>query len=114
MATITDVESPSSKPARMDRVPERPGILIVDDDPLLRMLLNLGLRQHGFRVWQAGGGREAVAVYPQYGALIDLVVLDVRMPDDDGTDTPAALQGGDRGVTVCFLGGGAGAAGPRA
>jgi CheY-like chemotaxis protein len=80
-----------------------PGILIVDDDPLLRMLLNLGLRHHGFRVWQAGGGREAVAMYRQYGALIHLVLLDVRMPDLDGRHTLAALREVERGVRVCFL-----------
>jgi CheY-like chemotaxis protein len=80
-----------------------PGILVVDDDPLLRMLLNLGLRHHGFRVWQAGGGREAVAVYRQHGALIDLVLLDVRMPDLDGPHTLTALQEVKRSVRVCFL-----------
>jgi CheY-like chemotaxis protein len=80
-----------------------PGILIVDDDPLLRMLLNLGLRHHGFRVWQAGGGREAVAMYRQYGALIHLVLLDVQMPDLDGRHTLAALREVERGVRVCFL-----------
>jgi CheY-like chemotaxis protein len=75
----------------------------VDDDPLLRMLINLGLRHHGFRVWQAAGGREAVAVYRQYGSLIDLVLLDVRMPDLDGPHTLAALQEVEPGVRVCFL-----------
>jgi CheY-like chemotaxis protein len=103
MAPLTDVSSLTRGSSLADGVPERPGILIVDDDPLLRMLLNLGLRHHGFRVWQAGGGREAVAVYRQYGALIDLVLLDLRMPDLDGLHTMAALQEVDRGVRVCFL-----------
>jgi CheY-like chemotaxis protein len=103
MATLTDVGSLGSGNLAPDRTAERPGVLVVDDDPLLRMLLNLGLRHHGFRVWQAGGGREAVAVYRQYGSLIDLVLLDVRMPDLDGPHTLAALQEVERGVRVCFL-----------
>jgi DNA-binding response OmpR family regulator len=103
MAPLTDLDSLPRRRSPADDVPERPGILIVDDDPLLRMLLNLGLRHHGFRVWQAGGGREAVAVYRQYGSLIDLVLLDLRMPDLDGPHTMAALQEVAQAVRVCFL-----------
>jgi CheY-like chemotaxis protein len=103
MAILPDVLAFGNRHPTADSAGERPGILIVDDDPLLRMLLNLGLRHHGFRVWQAGGGREAVAVYRQYSALIDLVLLDVGMPDLDGPHTLAALQEVERGVRVCFL-----------
>jgi CheY-like chemotaxis protein len=103
MTTLTDVASLGGGFPATDGAGDRPGVLIVDDDPLLRMLLNLGLRHHGFRVWQAGGGREAVAVYRQYGALIDLVLLDVRMPDFDGPHTLAALREVACGVRVCFL-----------
>jgi CheY-like chemotaxis protein len=103
MAPLTDVGPLTHEPAQADGVPERPGILIVDDDPLLRMLLNLGLRHHGFHVWQAAGGREAVAVYRQYGSLIDLVLLDLRMPDLDGLQTMAALREIEHSVRVCFL-----------
>jgi DNA-binding response OmpR family regulator len=106
MSTLTDVDSLGSGHPATDSAADRPGVLIVDDDPLLRMLLNLGLRHHGFRVWQAGGGREAVAVYRQYGSLIDLVLLDVRMPDLDGPHTLAALREVACGVRVCFLCGG--------
>jgi CheY-like chemotaxis protein len=113
MATVTDVGSRRSGPSLAGHVPEGLGILIVDDDPLLRMLLNLGLRHHGFRVWQAGGGREAVAVFRQYGAQIDLVLLDLRMPDLDGPHTLAALQEVRGGVRVCFLCGGGEADNPE-
>jgi CheY-like chemotaxis protein len=103
MVSPTEAGSLSGERSWTDDTPEKPGVLIVDDDPLLRMLLNLGLRTHGFRVWQAGGGREAVAVYRQYGPLIDLVLLDARMPDLDGPHTLAALREVAHGVRVCFL-----------
>src|SRR5258707_14159355 len=106
MAPLTDVGSLTRESSLAAGVPERPGILIVDDDPLLRMLLNLGLRHHGFGVWQAAGGREAVAVYRRYGALIDLVLLDVRMPDLDGPHTLTALQEGEPSARACFCSGG--------
>jgi hypothetical protein len=36
-----------------------PGVLVVDDDHLVRMVVQLGLERKGFNVWLAATGREA-------------------------------------------------------
>ena len=86
----------------------RPGILVVDDERLLRDLLKSVLERSGFAVWLADGGRSAVELYQQNQSAISLVLLDVRMPGMDGPQTLAALQRADPGVVCCFMTGHAG------
>jgi two-component system OmpR family response regulator len=57
-------------------------ILLVDDDAELRANVAAYLQQHGLTVLQAGGAAEADTVLA--GGDIDLVVLDVMMPGEDG------------------------------
>jgi CheY-like chemotaxis protein len=69
-----------------------PGILVIDDDFSMRTLLNVGLEYHGFLVWLAADGRQALEIYRKQRTHIDLVLLDVRMPEMDGPSTLVALQ----------------------
>lgn len=85
--------------------PRRAGVLVVDDDALIRSMLNTGLRQHGFDVWVAANGREAVDLYGRHARHIDLVLLDVRMPGLDGPQTLDALEQLDARVRCCFMSG---------
>jgi two-component system OmpR family response regulator len=59
-----------------------PHILIVDDDREIRDLLNRFLVKHGLRVSTARDGIEMSRILD--GAAIDLVVLDLMMPGEDG------------------------------
>ncbi len=59
-----------------------PHILVVDDDREIRDLLARFLANHGLRVSTAADGREMRRVLDQ--SAIDLVVLDLMMPGDDG------------------------------
>ena len=86
----------------------RPGILVVDDDAAVRFLLDVGLQQYGFAVWQAADGQEALEVYQQEHAEIDLVLLDIRMPRLDGPQTLAALLRLNPQIRCCFMTGHAG------
>jgi CheY-like chemotaxis protein len=84
-----------------------PTVLIVDDEPGILRLLAAALAHHGFVVRTAAGGNEAVEVY-QRGS-IDLVLLDVRMPDPwDGPRTLAALRALDPNVRAVFMSGNTG------
>ena len=58
----------------------RPGILVVDDEPVLRNLLQTVLQRKGFTVWLADGGRSALEIYRERQASISVVLMDVRMP----------------------------------
>ena len=65
-------------------------ILIVDDDPDIRKVLSLLLKDSYF-VAEAADGAEAVS-YMQANPDTDLVVLDVMMPRMDGLETCAKLR----------------------
>lgn len=57
-------------------------ILAVDDEPHMRRLLEISLRQAGYRALSAGHGREALELIQQQ--QIDLVVSDLHMPGMSG------------------------------
>jgi two-component system OmpR family response regulator len=59
-----------------------PHILIVDDDREIRDLLSRFLAKHGYRVSVAADGRAMRKVLVD--AAIDLVILDVMLPGEDG------------------------------
>jgi len=60
----------------------QPHMLIVDDDREIRALVGQYLKQHGYRISLAADGREMHAVLDR--SRIDLVVLDVMLPGEDG------------------------------
>jgi DNA-binding response OmpR family regulator len=79
-------------------------ILVVEDDPSIRLGLEDTLTAHGYRVDAVarGGDGAARAIAGRY----DLVVLDVMLPDLDGFEVCRrirASQGAQRGVPVIML-----------
>ncbi|MBL4614912.1 MAG: response regulator [Magnetovibrio sp.] len=73
----------------MDRTPH---ILIVDDDREIRDLLSRFLIKHGLRVSTAADGREMANVL--CGGAIDLIVLDLMLPGEDGLTLTRNLRAG--------------------
>jgi two-component system phosphate regulon response regulator OmpR len=74
----------------MDASPDKPHILVVDDDTRLRELLKSFLSRNGFRVSTASHAAEA---RQRLGALdFDLIVLDVMMPGETGLEFAAELR----------------------
>src|SRR6185503_11420157 len=53
-------------------------VVVVEDDPHIADLVDLYLRQAGYRVYQAGDGEAGLRLVRQHDA--DLVVLDVGLP----------------------------------
>ena len=85
--------------------PRRTGILVVDDEAVIRSLLERVLRSLGFHVWLAQDGFEAVEIYRQQTQSIDLVLLDVRMAGRDGPQTLDELEAINPGLRCCFMSG---------
>jgi signal transduction histidine kinase len=78
-------------------------ILVVDDEPAVRSVLEKMLREFGFQVRTAEGGRAALRIFERDPDAIRAVVLDATMPEMDGRATFAALRGisPDVPVLVC-------------
>lgn len=74
-------------------------ILIVDDDPEIRKPLGTFLIQHGFRTSLAADGREMDAILS--AGRVDLVVLDIMMPGEDGLSICRRLR--DRDIAPVIL-----------
>jgi len=62
--------------------PSPPHILVIDDDPKIRLLLRRCFESEGYRVSEAASGAEALGRLAD-GAF-DLVTLDLSLPDGDG------------------------------
>jgi HAMP domain-containing protein/signal transduction histidine kinase/ActR/RegA family two-component response regulator len=65
-------------------------VLVVDDDPRNAFVLTDVLEMHGMTVVQATDGRKAIAELAAGG--IDLVLMDVMMPQMDGYETTRAIR----------------------
>jgi len=64
-------------------------LLVVDDNPASRYATSHVLRAEGFTVFEAGSGQEALALAAKG---VDLVVLDVNLPDIDGFEVCRQLR----------------------
>ena len=60
-----------------------PKILIVEDDPAVRDILRIALEREGMTVEVAGNGERALKSFRDADTL-DLVILDIELPDIDG------------------------------
>ena len=75
-------------------------ILLVDDDPHLREMLGYALRKEGYEVHEAGDGAAALRSFAEQP--VDLVVLDIMMPELDGLQVCRELRRRSR-VPIVFL-----------
>lgn len=57
----------------------RPTVLLVDDHPSIRLILNAGLKAHGFDVLTAATGEKAMALCEAFDGPIDLLLADVGL-----------------------------------
>jgi nitrogen-specific signal transduction histidine kinase len=79
-----DGEIPDKEEAQDDLPPGNETILLVDDEETILDACGTMLNRMGYTVITARGGREAIAVYQERHADIDMVILDIIMPDING------------------------------
>ena len=80
-------------------------ILLVDDEELIREVSREMLEAVGYNVLSAGSGKEAVNVYKKHQDTIDLVVLDMIMPEMGGGQVYDRLKEINPGVKVLLSSG---------
>ena len=66
-------------------------VLVVDDDPTQRRLIQAVLERDGFAVAHAQSGDEAIQ-HLTSGAAVDVVLLDLVMPGISGQDTLVEMR----------------------
>ena len=81
-----------------DRIPQ---VLVVDDEPNIRELVQVALKFHGCAVTTAVNGKDALR--QAEASKPDLIVLDVMMPDMDGFEVCRRLRAAGNEVPVIFL-----------
>jgi len=75
-------------------------ILVVDDEALVRNVVDRMLTGLGYKVVTADDGRQAAELYQRFHRDIDLVIVDMVMPEMDGRECFHALRKIDPAVRV--------------
>jgi two-component system KDP operon response regulator KdpE len=70
--------------------PDRPVILVIEDDPPIRRFLRASLASRDYEVVEAAAGKEALMLAAQQPP--DLVILDLGLPDMDGLEVIRRLR----------------------
>jgi DNA-binding response OmpR family regulator len=76
-------------------------VLVVDDEPAIRLLCRVNLELEGFRVLEAGTLGAARATLDDHD--VDVVVLDLHVGAEDGFSLADELRDRDEGVKVALL-----------
>lgn len=92
-------EAPVDRPAGGRRV------LLVDDDPLILRTCRKMLEHLRFDVLTSDSGARAIEVFANAGDSVDLVILDVAMPDMNGWELADALRARSPELPVLFTSG---------
>jgi two-component system response regulator AtoC len=90
----------SARAAEPDEAPARK-ILIADDDDAIRQLLATVLEDEGFEIHECKRGSEVLRTVPRLEP--DLMVLDLRMPDNDGIEIMRRLNEQDARVPTLLM-----------
>ncbi len=80
---------------------DRPSLLVVDDDEVLRTRLARALEERGYETWQAGGYDEAMAIARRESP--EMAVVDLRMPGPSGLELLRDLKALDPETRVLVL-----------
>ncbi len=95
-------EAPAAPPIPAEAAPEaraaaieKGTLLIVDDNASNRDMLSRRLERQGFAVVQCSGGQQALDTVRQAGTGIELVLLDIMMPEMDGYQVLEIMKSDD-------------------
>lgn len=80
-------------------------VLLVDDEPVIRQVVQRMLARGGFEVMVAENGKKALNIYKQNMEMIDLVLLDLIMPVMGGRETFRRLREIDPKIRILFTSG---------
>jgi len=107
MPFVQEVEADKDKVA--SEITVRGGsetILLVEDERPVRELVARLLQNHGYKVWQASSGNDALGVWQEHKKEISLLLTDLIMPGNmNGHDLAEKLRAGRPSLKVLFTSG---------
>jgi two-component system cell cycle sensor histidine kinase/response regulator CckA len=80
-------------------------VMVVEDDAAVRMFMQTTLERHGYRVMVAQGPNDALATARAATPAIDLVIVDLVLPEGGGEALAANMQSLRTGVRVLYISG---------
>ena len=83
---------------------DRPTVLVVDDQAGIRSIERRVLEAHGYRVLEAEGAAEAIALLSA-GAPLDLLIADLDMPEVRGDEMVRRIRKTRPGLKVLYVSG---------
>ena len=84
---------------------DKPTVLVVDDDPLVRGIIRDVLQSDGYSVLDARFNSEALVVLRQYQGPIHLMIADVMMPGINGRELAEMLAPSRPTMKVIYVSG---------
>ncbi len=79
-------------------------ILIIDDDPNVRLMLRRMLEHQGYTITEASDGIEGIKRFHEN--KFDLIITDLIMPDKEGIETINELKKEDPAIKIIAMSGG--------
>jgi two-component system response regulator HydG len=79
----------------------KPKILVVDDEPALRIMIEAVLDAEGYEIKQAGDGQAAIAAVEE--RFYDLVIMDIRMPKLGGIEALRKIKEISPGIPIIIM-----------
>jgi len=76
----------------MDNLSTKDTILFVDDEQVILKVCTLMIEELGYKVLQAENGKKATQIFRDKNDVISLVILDMKLPDENGSDTCKKLN----------------------
>ncbi|MGQ0697622.1 MAG: sigma-54-dependent transcriptional regulator [Panacagrimonas sp.] len=76
-------------------------VLVVDDEPNMRRVLEIMLSRRGYKTWSAANGHEAFELLKE--TSVDLVISDLRMPQINGIELLGKLRESGNEVPLIMI-----------
>jgi len=96
---------PEGKDAGISTEPGSETILLVEDQPAVRAFTLAALKGYGYRVIEASGGEEAIAIAGRHPGRIDLLLTDVVLTGMNGKELSERMGRSRPGLKVLFVSG---------
>ena len=78
--------APTNAPDSVGEATPGSHVLVVDDDPAICSAYDEILRARGYEVATAGSRADALAQIDRLDGLVDVMIIDITLPDADGAD----------------------------